>query len=85
MADSKACPSTEPHTFHGWGEGPPWHVCPGFPNRDWVTQEHPAEVLVSPECRDGKHRDCDDEGWDVEPDKHALCPCRCHESEADRG
>lgn len=31
MADALSCPNTEPHEFHGWGAGPPWHVCPGIP------------------------------------------------------
>lgn len=34
MADSRRCESSEPHEFHGWGAGPPWHVCPGVPTFD---------------------------------------------------
>lgn len=35
-------------------------------------------TLLSPDCRDGKHRACDGAGWNVTEDKPTDCPCECH-------
>jgi hypothetical protein len=31
--------------------------------------------LMCPECRDGKHHNCDGSGWDRETDEFIRCPC----------
>lgn len=30
---------------------------------------------ICPECRDGKHRNCDGDAWDVQADELANCEC----------
>jgi hypothetical protein len=35
-------------------------------------------VTVNPECRSGKHRNCDGYGWHQDEDQPAPCPCDCH-------
>ena len=34
---------------------------------------------MNPDCRDGKHASCSGEGWDLEADEPAPCPCDCHQ------
>lgn len=34
--------------------------------------------IPNPECRDGKHRNCDGHGWDIDADTAVRCPCHCH-------
>lgn len=36
-------------------------------------------ILVNPECRDGKHDNCDGNAWDTRTDAVTDCPCTCHE------
>lgn len=38
-----------------------------------------AEKAVCPECRAGKHRNCDGTAWDTEKD--APAPCECTDAE----
>ena len=38
-----------------------------------------ARIIPNPECRDGKHRNCNTEGWDTWDDDAADCPCECHQ------
>lgn len=33
---------------------------------------------MNPDCRDGKHKACNGDGWDFETDEPAPCPCSCH-------
>jgi hypothetical protein len=33
---------------------------------------------MNPDCRDGKHQSCSGDGWDVDLDQPAHCPCTCH-------
>lgn len=33
---------------------------------------------MNPECRDGKHGNCDGSGWDDEADAPGECTCTCH-------
>ena len=33
---------------------------------------------MNPECRDGKHRNCDAQGWNLSADAPCVCPCACH-------
>ncbi|QGZ16921.1 hypothetical protein SEA_LITTLETOKYO_29 [Arthrobacter phage LittleTokyo] len=40
--------------------------------------DEPGKVLLNPECRDGKHRNCNGEGWDTWADDATDCPCECH-------
>jgi hypothetical protein len=35
-------------------------------------------VLMNPECRDGKCRNCDATGWNLGPDEPCVCPCPHH-------
>lgn len=35
--------------------------------------------LINPDCRDGKHRACYGDGWDLENDVPAICACDCHQ------
>lgn len=35
-------------------------------------------VVLNPECRDGKHPNCDGRGWDPDTDEACECPCSCH-------
>lgn len=37
---------------------------------------HP--ILSNPECRDGKHGNCDGNGWDLAADTPCPCHCSCH-------
>jgi hypothetical protein len=32
-------------------------------------------VQLCPECRAGKHRNCDGTGWDIDADERVPCPC----------
>lgn len=32
----------------------------------------------NPECRDGKHANCDGTGWDLTADMPTECRCQCH-------
>lgn len=34
---------------------------------------------MNPECKQGKHRNCDGSGWDHEHDCPAMCTCTCHD------
>lgn len=34
---------------------------------------------MNPDCRDGKHKACSGDGWDLERDEPAKCPCECRE------
>lgn len=34
--------------------------------------------IPNPECRDGKHSNCDGHGWDIDADTAVRCPCACH-------
>lgn len=36
------------------------------------------DIIHNPECRDGKHRNCDGTGWDTTADEPVPCPCECH-------
>lgn len=33
---------------------------------------------MNPECREGKHRNCWGEAWDLEADDVTDCSCDCH-------
>lgn len=33
---------------------------------------------MNPDCRDGKHASCAGDGWDLDLDQPADCPCECH-------
>ena len=33
---------------------------------------------MNPECRDGKHKNCDGLGFDFDTDEFTDCPCKCH-------
>jgi hypothetical protein len=35
-------------------------------------------IEPNPECRDGKHKNCDGVGWDMDQDEPCKCPCQCH-------
>ena len=35
--------------------------------------------FLNPECRDGKHRNCDGRALDVARDVFVGCDCSCHE------
>ena len=37
---------------------------------------------VSPDCRDGKHRACHGDSWDVDADQACACSCSCHTDQA---
>lgn len=34
---------------------------------------------INPECRSGKHTNCDGVGWDSEADTDTACRCACHQ------
>lgn len=36
---------------------------------------------MNPECRDGKHANCDGSAWDDEADELTSCTCQCHVEE----
>lgn len=40
-----------------------------------VTFEWPEEPPICPECRDGKHRNCDGTAWHEEMDVRTRCRC----------
>lgn len=33
---------------------------------------------LNPDCRDGKHRACNGDAWDMAKDAPAECACTCH-------
>ena len=33
---------------------------------------------MNPECRDGKHPNCDGQAWDDDADELTACRCSCH-------
>ena len=33
---------------------------------------------MNPECKQGKHRNCDGTAWDDDTDELASCRCTCH-------
>jgi hypothetical protein len=35
-------------------------------------------IEMNPECRDGKCKNCDGVGWNLEKDEPGDCPCQCH-------
>lgn len=37
-----------------------------------------AKIQLNPDCRDGKHQSCSGDGWDLDEDLPANCPCPCH-------
>ena len=37
-----------------------------------------AMQILNPECKVGKHRNCDGIGLDDDTDKFIDCPCECH-------
>lgn len=39
-------------------------------------------AFVSPDCRDGKHRACTGDSWDVDADHACACSCSCHTDQA---
>ena len=41
------------------------------------------DVLLNPDCRDGKHRSCNGAGWDLTNDIGTDCPCNCHAERCD--
>jgi hypothetical protein len=40
---------------------------------------------MNPECRDGKHHNCDGIGLDLETDEFGDCSCACHAKETSKG
>lgn len=40
-----------------------------------MTAAPPTEVEPCPECKAGKHENCDGEAWDSVNDRPAGCPC----------
>lgn len=40
---------------------------------------------MNPECRAGKHRNCDGKGWRDDLDDIGPCRCSCHEKASDEG
>lgn len=35
--------------------------------------------VLSPDCRDGNHRKCDEKAWDEIEDEPTECGCDCHD------
>ncbi|MCR1983996.1 hypothetical protein NSA53_17330 [Cellulosimicrobium cellulans] len=33
---------------------------------------------MNPDCRDGKHRACAGDAWDLDTDQPTACSCTCH-------
>lgn len=43
-------------------------------------------VVINPECRAGKHKNCDQTSWDWDLDVPTVCYCECHrEAGGDHG
>lgn len=40
-----------------------------------------AEMLLSPDCRDGNHQKCDGTAWSLELDDRVQCDDGCHEED----
>lgn len=34
---------------------------------------------MNPDCREGKHKACNGDGWSAWIDAPIPCPCECHE------
>jgi hypothetical protein len=43
-----------------------------------MTAGHIRGVLIDPDCREGKHPNCDGTGWDTIANAPSSCPCACH-------
>jgi hypothetical protein len=39
-------------------------------------------IHLNPDCRGGKHRACNGDGWDVIADAPTPCECGCHNAES---
>lgn len=69
----------------GWYVGDPtsrcrwagWKASP-VPDPEGHEPSTPT-VIVNPECRSGKHSNCDGNGWDTRRDAVTDCTCTCHE------
>lgn len=40
--------------------------------------EAPMPEPLNPDCREGKHRACRGDAWDVQADRECACGCECH-------
>ena len=38
-------------------------------------------MIPDPDCRTGKHANCQGIGWDTDRDSSCDCPCPCHFAE----
>lgn len=47
-------------------------------NGDPERSDHEPVPCINPECRDGKHANCDTWAWDIILDIRVLCECPCH-------
>lgn len=54
-----------------------------LPTSGVFTLEGPGRVTppLNPDCRDGKHRACAGDAWDLDTDQPADCSCGCHSPE----
>lgn len=64
----------------GWYRGDPTSRCRWA---EWkaspVAPAAAPAIITNPECRSGKHTNCDGNGWDTRLDAVCDCPCDCHE------
>ena len=52
-----------------------WNEDAGIIEGDHIHKEVALPTTVCPECRDGKHGNCNGYGWDYELDEPTACPC----------
>ena len=50
---------------------------PGVQHEQYFWTED-RDILLNPDCRDGKHKSCSGAGWDLTNDIGTDCPCKCH-------
>jgi hypothetical protein len=47
-------------------------------NGDPMRSDHERQPCINPECRAGKHANCDATAWDIPLDLRVQCECECH-------
>ncbi|GAA4075602.1 hypothetical protein ACFFOS_27520 [Nocardioides kongjuensis] len=56
-------------------------IAQGVDPADLLVPEVPVVVQPCPECRAGKHGNCDGGSWDYVADEPAACPCAIEDHE----
>lgn len=63
-----------------WGRAPKFGELRDYPGMSGLSvrfDDGSRPRRLCPECRDGKHRNCDGTAWDGETDSLSTCECEC--------